>query len=101
MSFVSFSTLLDGIGSLKNLKDEDTYITVFSSSYMSDTQRNSLNTIRTTCNVLYEGPPCFNHYHSERNEACQFILVFEKKCQQEPNPAQNVLNKDETPEVTT
>lgn len=106
MAFVTYSGLVHGVPeSDAGFSEEDTYVTVIS-CYSSPVGGGSLQdethkAIKKLFNVLYEGPPSFNHFHGERRTPSQILVIFEKKCQPGPNPAQDVLKMEKTPEETT
>lgn len=102
MAFVSWSFFMDGpIQDDKDFSEEHTYITVFGTTFQSEAVKKCYRDIHSMFDVIYEGPLAFNHYHAERNRPSQRIIIFEKKCPQEPSRAPDVLPKEKTLEVTT
>lgn len=97
MAFRTYSLMVHGVPtSDETFNDADTYVAVISSSPNAigiSVQATGLAAIKKLFNVIYEGPVAFNHFHYERKHPSQKIIVFEKKCPPELNPAPDVSPK--------
>jgi hypothetical protein len=97
MAFRTYSFYEHGVPtSDARFNPEDTYVSVIShhrSAIGAGIQQQGLLAIRRMFNVLYEGPIAYNHFHKERGEPCQQIIIFEKKCPQELSPAPSASPK--------